>query len=567
MIGIVKRGIPAIVLATCMASQAYAKEPKLVLQITVDQLRGDLIALNRQHLGKGGFAWLEKKGVQYSNAHYEHANTETVVGHATLATGAQPSEHGMVANVWLDPKLGRLVYNVEDPDFNLLSVGEGVKAGVDQKSEIDPTQKAAKVDGRSPRMLMGTTFSDELTFASNGEAKVFAVSVKDRGAIMLAGHTGKAYWFSKSSGDFVTSDYYMQQYPRWVADWNNQNHPLRYANTQWSLTKPVDQYRFGASDDNDWETDLPGWGRVFPHHYGEADSKMFNTYLTLSPAGDELTVDFALELIANEKLGADAQTDYLSVSLSSTDYVGHIFGPASLEAEENILRLDNTLARLLRGVDSAVGLKNVAIVLSADHGGPEAPGYLTRKGLTLDYVDPTKWEKTAAIKMLKQRFGISESLIDQYFHPYLYLNHEVIKKNKLDPLVVQQAVAQALTQFDGVNLAISSERLFRGEFPDLPIYRSVLNNYNPKRSGDIYVVFDPNRFINDFDGLVVAASHGSPWAYDTHVPIIMVVPGVKPQTIHRRVAPASVAPTLSALLGIKPPSGSYADLLLEVLRD
>ena len=562
MVKIYKQALLSAVLLSGFALPAYAEAPRLVLQITVDQLRGDLTEVNRQHLGKGGLAWLAKKGVHYANAHYEHANTETVVGHATLATGAQPSEHGMVSNVWLDRKLGRLIYNVEDTAFNLLTAG----GGVDSSAEIDPTQKAAKVDGRSPRMLLATTFSDELMLASNGKAKVFGVSVKDRGAITMAGHTGKAYWFSKSTGDFVTSSYYMDQYPGWVSDWNNKNYPLRYANTEWALTKAPKEYRSGLSDDNPWETDLPGWGRVFPHNYGESDSKMFNTFLTLSPAGDELTVDFALELINREAIGDDAETDFLSVSLSSTDYVGHVFGPASLESEDNFLRLDRTIARLLNGVDKAIGLKNVTIVLSADHGGPEAPGYLAKNGFEVDYVDPSVWDKSDAIKSLKKRFGVGDSLIDQYFHPYLYLNHDTIKKHNLDPELVEQAVAEALTRFDGVNLAVSSRRLLSGRVPDTPLYRSVLNNHNPDRSGDIYIVFDPNRFINDFDGLTVASTHGSPWAYDTYVPIIMVVPGVKPKRVYRRVSPASVAPTLSALLGITPPAASYADLLVEVLQ-
>ena len=293
---------------------------------------------------------------------------------------------------------------------------------------------------------------------------------------------------------------------------------------------------------------------------------MFNTFLTLSPAGDELTADFALELIDREGLGSDAITDYLAVSFSSTDYVGHIFGPSSLEAEDNLLRLDRTLARLLQAVDRKVGLQHVVVVLSSDHGGPEVPGALTELGLESDYVRPDQWDKAPAIAALKKRFGIGEELIDQYFHPYLYLNRKAIAEKGLDQAEVEVAVAEALSTFDGVALAVPSTALGGGRLPDTPTIRRVLNNFNPRRSGDIYLVFEPHRFINDFDGLVVASTHGSPWSYDTYVPVILVVPGVPAATVLRRISPLDVAPTLSALVGAKPPSGAEGDPLPELFR-
>jgi hypothetical protein len=536
--------------------------PRLILQITVDQLRGDLPTRYRERLGEGGLKWLLDRGVHYANAHYQHANTETVVGHASLATGAQPRVHGMVANVWLDRGLDRLVYNIEDPRVRLLTVG----ADVDAATEIDPTQKAAKVDGRSPRAILVSTFGDELAIRTAGRAKIFGVSVKDRGAVTMAGHAGTAYWFSKASGEFVTSSYYFDRYPEWVAAWNAKKLPGRYAGTQWKLLNDPSSYQYGDADDKPWETALPGWGRVFPHPYGAADGKMFNTFLTLSPAGDELTLDFALELIDREGLGSDAITDYLAVSFSSTDYVGHIFGPSSLEAEDNFLRLDRTLARLLQAVDRKIGLEHVVVVLSSDHGGPEVPGALTELGLESDYVRPDQWDKAPAIAALKKRFGIGEELIDQYFHPYLYLNRKAIAEKGLDQAEVEVAVAEALSTFDGVALAVPSTALRSGRLPDTPTIRRVLNNFNPRRSGDIYLVFEPHRFINDFDGLVVASTHGSPWSYDTYVPVIFVVPGVPAATVLRRISPLDVAPTLSALVGAKPPSGAEGDPLPELFR-
>lgn len=537
-------------------------KPRLILQITVDQLRGDLPGRYYDRLGEGGFRYLMEHGTVYQNAHHRHANTETIVGHTTLATGADPSAHGMIGNVWLDKTSGQLTYNVEDARYPILSKG----AGIDKKTEIDPTQKTARSDGRSPSRILVSTFSDELTLNQGGKSKVFGVSVKDRGAISMAGHTGKAFWFSKQSGEFITSRFYYDQYPEWVTEFNAQNPVNKYAGTSWKLLHYQSTYLFGAADDRPYETELPGYGRTFPHPFGKPDGKFFTTLLTISPVGDELTLDFAKALIDNEGIGADDVPDYLAISFSSTDYVGHIFGPSSLESEDNILRLDRTLAELFRFVDDQVGLDRTLIVLSADHGGPEAPGYLTELGFEADYIDPKAFDKAGAINALKERFGIGEELITTYFHPYLYLNRKVIAEKGLDQAEVELAVAEELTHFDGVALAVSSSALSAGRVPDTPLIQSILRNYNPNRSGDIYVVFDPNRFINDFDGLTVATTHGSPWSYDTYVPIIFAGMGIPARRITRLVNTVDIAPTLSLIVGAKPPTGSFGAPLNEVIR-
>ncbi len=553
------------VLATGFVAEATAQErskPKLILQITVDQLRGDLLARYHDRFGDGGFRYLLDTGTVYSNAHHRHANTETIVGHTTLATGADPSVHGMVGNVWLDRASGELTYNVEDARYPILSKG----AGVDKKTEIDPTQKTARSNGRSPSRILVSTFSDELMLAQGGKSKVFGVSVKDRGAISMAGHTGKAFWFSKKSGEFITSRFYYDKYPKWVADWNAGKAADTYADTSWNLLHDQSTYLFGKADDRPYETALPGFGRTFPHPYGKRGGKYFTTFLTLSPAGDELTLDFAKALIQNERLGRNGTTDYLSVSFSATDYVGHMFGPSSLESEDNILQLDRTLAELFRFVDARVGLDKVLIVLSADHGGPEAPRYLSELGFEADYVDPKAWDKAGAIKSLKERFGIGEELITTYFHPYLYLNRKAIAEKGLDLAEVERAVAKELTRFDDVALAVSSSALSAGGFPNTPLIQSVLRNYNANRSGNIYVVFQPNHFINKFGGLTVATAHGSPWRYDTYVPIIFAGMGISAQRINRLVHTVDIAPTLSLIVGAKPPSGSFGPPLNEVIR-
>jgi predicted AlkP superfamily pyrophosphatase or phosphodiesterase len=541
---------------------AETEKPRLILQITVDQLRGDLPARFLDRMGEGGFRYFLEEGIVYGNAHHAHANTETIVGHVTLATGAHPSAHGMIGNIWFDRGTGSLTYNIEDDRYGLLTEG----ADVDKQTEIDPTQKVAGTDGRSPAAILVSTFGDELSIYTAGIAKVFGVSIKDRGAVSFAGHAGKAFWFSKSAGEFVTSRFYYDKYPGWVTAFNKADPTLRFADTSWELLQDPSRYLFGNRDDQAWELDLPPFGRTFPHAFGPADGSGFTTFLTVSPAGDELTLEFARALIENEALGADPVTDFLSVSFSSTDYVGHLFGPSSLEAEDNLLRLDRTLAALLAYVDEKVGLDNTLVVLSADHGGPEAPGDLQQYGFEANYVDPDSWEKEAGFAALKERFGIGEELIRQYAHPYLYLNHELIAEKGLSLGEVEEAVAAELVKFEGVALAISSTAMAHGEFPDTPLMRSVLNNYNPRRSGDIYVVFRPHWFINDFDGLTVAATHGSPWRYDTFVPVFFAGAGIKTQKVYREIHTIDVAPTLAAVAGTKPPSGTRGKVLVEVLE-
>ncbi|MDF1851562.1 MAG: alkaline phosphatase family protein [Verrucomicrobiales bacterium] len=538
-------------------------KPKLVLQITVDQLRGDFPTRFLDRMGEGGFRWLLENGVVYKNAHHAHANTETIVGHATLATGAHPSVHGMVGNVWFDRQSGALTYNIEDPRYTILTRG----AGVDQDQEIDPTQRVAKSDGRSPAAILSSTFSDELAIHTAGGAKIFGVSVKDRGAVSMAGHAGKAFWFSKSAGEFVSSNFYYEEYPDWVEKWNAQQYPAkRYGGKTWNLLLDQSTYLFGDRDDQKWETTMLPFGRTFPHRFGAADGKGFTTFLTLSPAGDELTLEFAKALVENEQVGQDDVTDYLSVSFSSTDYVGHLFGASSLEAEDNLLHLDRTIADLLSFIDEKVGLENTIIAFSADHGGPEVPADLNQHGFEVNYVHPEKWEKEKGFGALKKRFGIGQDLIREYAHPYLYLDRELIAEKGLDLAEVEEVVADELVKFEGVALAVSSTALSKGEVSGTDVIEAVLHNHHPKRSGDVYVVFEPHWFINDFDGLSVAATHGSPWRYDTFVPVIFAGAGIQPAKIYREIKTTAVAPTLSALIETKSPSGSFGEILVEVMN-
>lgn len=545
----------------CALPTTAAEKPDLVLQITVDGLRADLIERYKHNFGEGGFRYLMDDGTYYTNANYQHGNTETIVGHVSLATGAPPSVHGMVGNVWYDRSEERLVYNVEDGNYTMLTSG----AGVDKATEIDPTQKAAQGDGRSPEPILSTTFGDELMISNSGKSKVFGVSVKDRGAISLAGHSGKAFWFSKAQSEFVTSDYYYDEYPDWVSRWNEKKVAAQYSKQKWELSLPREQYTL-QEHDTDYKVKLGDFQRTFPHPYGPASYKYYSTTLTVSPAGDEITENFASTLLMQEKLGQGDATDYLSVSFSSNDYVVHLYGPESLETEDNLIRLDKTIAKLLKTVDDQVGLDKTLIVLSADHGVPEASPAANALGFSqAQYFDKDALLSSGVEKRLKDEFGLSKDAIRLYAQPYIYLNHDLIAEKKLDLAKVQEAMADEIAKIKGVAFAVSSSDIAKNRVPDTHVMQLIKNNYHPARSGDVYVVFAPRSYINDMEGLQIASTHGSPWKYDTHVPVIFAGYDVEAIKVSRAVTPYDIAPTLSNKLGITQPSGSIGEVLKEIV--
>jgi len=537
---------------TVIAETTVSNPPKLVVQITVDQLRGDLPMRYRERLEPGGFRYLLEQGVHYSNAHYRHANTETAVGHSTLATGAYPSRHGIIGNFWIDPDTGAMVYNAEDDRHTIIGKPPKPRTGV------------------SPRNLLSSTIGDELVLSNAGRSRVFSVSGKDRGAILPGGHAGKAFWYSKSTGEFVSSTYYYDSYPAWVSGWNGEKRADAWRNGSWTLIRPRDSYYAKDIDDRPYEAALGNLGRTFPHSYG--DGKYYYVQVGLTPAVDELTLGFAKETIAQERLGAGDATDFLAVSFSATDYVGHLFGPSSLEAEDNILRLDRLLASFFRYLDEEIGLDRVLIVLSADHGGPEAPEYAQSIGIDagrfpFDYFKKPN-EITAA---LKKRYGRSDFILG-HNHPYLYLDDAAIAHAHADRGEVERFIAAEAMKIPGIAYAMTRSELVEGRYADAPLQRQIRRNFHPARSGAVHLVPEQYWFQHSTEtakklGLPgLAAIHGSPWAYDTYVPIFFAGNGVRAQTIDRRVAPSDVAPTIAAYLEIKMPSGAIGNPLEEVLR-
>jgi len=530
-------------------------EIRLVLQLTVDGLRADLLSRGADRFGEGGFRTLLGRGTHFATAHYRHANTETIVGHATLATGAHPSVHGMTGNVWYDAETGELSYNIEDPDSPLLAVREEEQKG----EQVDPAQLISRTQGRSPRALLAETLGDKLLSYTGGASKVFGISGKDRSAVAMAGRGGKAFWMSTNSGDFVTSTWYYEAYPTWVAKWNAARKAAAYAGGEWTLLNAKETYLLAGQDDREYETDLGGFGRTFPHRFGAADSKLLFTQVVVSPFGDALLADFAKALVVNESLGGDSVPDYLSVSFSGVDATNHFFGPSSLENEDMVLQLDRTVADLLAFIDERVGLDHTLIVLSADHGMAEMPEYMAERGVDAGRLTPDVL--MAAVERIgKEIFGVAD-IVRFYYRPYLYLDRERIEAAELSPDEVREALAEALTLEPGVHIAATRRML--EAWPDRKLFDQIRNNYHPVRAGDIYVVQEPYWF--NFDKGPVACMHGSPWNYDTHVPIVFAGPGIPAAVVHRRVQPADVAPTIAALLGMSPPASAQGTALPEVL--
>jgi predicted AlkP superfamily pyrophosphatase or phosphodiesterase len=522
-----------------------ASQPDLILQITVDQLRADMLTRFSDRFGEGGFKYLAEQGTVYTDARYTHLNTMTAVGHATLATGGNSPQHGMAANDWYDRELGRKVNSVEDVQSPFVGGVKGDRSG------------------RSPRHLTSSTFSDELVLASGGRSRAFGVSTKDRGAIITAGRQGQAYWYSSKTGEYVTSTWYRDSYPEWVSDWNSGKPADAYLGKTWDLFQDRDRYIFADQDDRAFEIAHGKLGTTFPHVMADPVTGPYYSNLRRTPWADELTLQFTLAMMQAEQIGQRGHTDYLSVSFSATDYIGHAFGPNSLEAEDNLLRLDRTLAQLFEAVDEAVGLENTLIVLSADHGVQAAPEHMAEHGFEVGRLGTDTLLGTLN-EAMADYFQTSEPLVAAFLKPGLYLDAEALHRAGVSMSHAEAKLAREVLKIPGFSHAFTRSALQSGAVPDTPVARSVLNAFHPERSGDVLVVPEQFWFFGWSAG-GDASTHGTPYPSDQHVPIVFAGPGIGKQVIHRRVAPRDVAPTLSAIMGILPPSGSVGKVLQEVV--
>ena len=525
-------------------TSAGAEPPRVVLQITVDQLRGDMLARYRDRFGPGGFRRLLDEGTVFTNAHYGTGNTFTAAGHAVLVTGADTPEHGMVANDWWDRETGKTIYCTADSAHQLL--GEPTKAGA----------------GTSPLNLTSTTLGDELVGATNGRSRAFAVAGKDRSAIIPGGHRGKVFWWSEATGNFTSSTYYFTALPAWVSSWNVQKVWNRYRNEPWTPLKDPASYRFASAAANEHARPNKTLGRSFPHPMVAQSDAVYFSMFRYTPFLDDLMARFARELVTQEKLGQTTSTDYLSLSFSATDYIGHAYGPNSMEAEDNLLRLDATLAALFQFLDQGIGLDHVLIVLSADHGVDDIPEAVRAKGFNADRVYPDKL-RAELNQALRARFAVATDLIAGFVPPGFYLDAKQLETLHLDREVVARALADELARKPGVAYAFTKSDLLNGRIARTSLLDKVQRSFHPTRSGDVVMVQSQFWYLYP-EPEAHAAMHGSPYDYDTFVPIIFRGPGIKARAISRAVEPASIAPTIANYLAIKAPSGSATAALDEI---
>jgi predicted AlkP superfamily pyrophosphatase or phosphodiesterase len=502
-------------------------KPKLVVGIVIDQFRYDYLTRFRSDY-HGGFDQLLSKGANFTNAFYGQIPTVTAVGHSIFMSGAMPSVSGIVGNSWYDRDEAKMVTSVCDWDVKTIG-------GHPDQQEANCTDS----DPASPKRLLVSTIGDELRIAHEN-SKIIGISIKPRGAILPSGHRAAgAYWFDDSTGNFVSSSFYMEQLPGWAAEFNQQ--------------KLADKYI-----DQKWEG-FPNW-----NFHGAPASKAPYAKLPASPWGNELIERFAESAIRGEKLGQRDATDLLTVSFSSNDYVGHAVGPDAPEVRDMAIRTDQLLAKLFRLIDSQIGLQNVVIALSADHGVAATPAQDMATKMPGNYVFADV--EDAVVSALNQRFGKANWLIPGAGETVLYFNREALANAKqsdgkpVDEALIYRIAKQTLLTTPQLHVCrvYTREQLDSGIAGDF-IAQAATNGYFPRRSGDLVLIYEPG-FLFGSSG----TSHFSPYNYDSHVPVIFMGKGIKGGRYDERIQPNDIAPTLATLLDIQTPSGSSGRVLSQI---
>ncbi|HVF55306.1 MAG TPA: alkaline phosphatase family protein [Pyrinomonadaceae bacterium] len=542
--------------AVTPAEQQRAR-PRLVLLIAVDQFRYDYLERFGDLFVAGGLRRLQREGGSWVEANYDHIPTETAPGHATMMTGAWPAETGIIGNEWFDRDAGKRVNNVQDDTARLLGGGEGERSS-------------------SPRNLLVSTVGDELRLASNGRSKVVGISVKDRAAILPTGRMANgAYWYSSAAGHFVSSTYYFNQLPEWVTRFNNTRPADKYFGARWERLLPEAEYVRRAGPD------APAWediGNVkdtntFPHIItggASAVGREFYDALNYSPFSNDLLVSFAEQALAGEALGADDDTDFLSVSFSANDIVGHRFGPYSQEVMDITLRVDRQIAALLNLVDARVGLRNTIVVFTADHGVAPIPEHAAAMNLPGGRVKVSD-VLTAVRNAVKARYNRPDSKEDataDYLQTYangnLYFNPLALRRDGVNPEEIERVAGEAALTVPGISRYFTRTQLERGAVsPADPVARRVLHGFNSKRNGDVVIIQQPFKYFVDYQ---IPATHGTPYSYDTHVPLIIMGGGVAPGQYSNAATPADIAPTVARLLRVQAPSNAVGRVLIEAIK-
>lgn len=526
-----------------IGNQSFGQDkPKLVVGIVIDQMRYEYLHRFSSKYGEEGFNRLLNEGFSLRNGHYNYIPTYTGPGHASVYTGSTPALHGIISNEWYDKKEKQDVYCAEDSSVKVI----GAEAGM----------------GVSPHRLLTTTISDEMRMATQFKSKTIAISAKDRGAALPGGHTANAaYWYDRTSGHFISSSFYMDELPGWVKKFNKKGLADQFVNSTWSTLLPIEQYVESGPDNSPFETKVPTKNTAeFPYNLKaikEATNRGYS-YLLSTPFGNTLVTQMAIEALKNENLGKGEYTDMLTVSYSSTDYVGHAFGPNSVELEDTYLRMDNEIAELLNSLDNELGKGNYTVFLTADHGVSDIPKELLSNKLPgglLDYKDLIKNLTTH----LNKAFGEAE-WIESVSNMQVFLNYETIGSKDIDVNALKESIVKFLIDHDGIATCYTNTLMLNGNYSESGPKGALIRGYNQKRSGDILFTLSSG-WLENYGSV---ASHGSAYSYDTHVPIVFFGWGIKQGSSVQYHTITDIAPTISTLLNVKFPSGCTGQPIAEL---
>ncbi|MFY9607812.1 MAG: alkaline phosphatase family protein [Blastocatellia bacterium] len=531
------------------SSRQSLASPKLVVVIVVDQFRYDFLERFADLFGNGGFRRLMNQGALFTNANYSYVPTFTACGHAAIFTGSVPAQNGIVGNYWFDREAGKVRVMVSDDTARQVT-GKGAEG---------------ETGVSSPRALIGTTIGDQMRLATNLRSKVVAVSFKDRSAVLPGGQRPNgAFWFSESIGEFVSSDYYSRELPQWVRKFNTTTRPDKYFGAKWERLLPAEAYTRAQASNLDLQTSST-LGKSFPHTVTGGEDKpgpKFYSSFVLTPFASEYLKEFGKTAIEGEQLGADPFPDLFSISFSSPDLAGHYYGPDSQEIVDTYVRLDRVIADLLDFIDRRVGLSNTIVAVTGDHGVAPVPEYAKTLGFDAERLEPSSVTE-AASKALTARFGEGE-WVQAFVNYQLYLNQKLIADRKADPAETERIAGEAALGTRGVLDFFTRTQIVGGLMPDTQMARRVVNGFNRKRSGDVWVITRPFYFFVE-GGL--PTTHGSPYNYDTHVPVIFFGAGVRAGRYNAECAPSDIAPTLAALLGVEQPSNRVGRVLIEAIAE
>jgi predicted AlkP superfamily pyrophosphatase or phosphodiesterase len=546
-----------------------SQRPRLVLLIVVDQFRADYLERFGDLFAENGLRRLLRDGASWADANYDHMPTYTAPGHATTLTGTWPSENGIVGNDWYDREAGRTVSNVSDPEDRVTPDGK-------YQSRWQLLGGGPNERGVGPRRLTASTLGDELRLATNDRSKVIGISVKDRAAILPAGrHANAAYWFSAVAGRMVSSSYYFDDLPAWVKRFDDARPADKFFGKSWNylLGSDAEYVRRQGADAPAWENigSVPGDTNRFPHVVtGGADkpSPAFYAALDATPFSNDILVDFAEAAIDNESLGRDEDTDVLTVSFSANDYVGHRYGPYSQEMMDVTLRVDRQIGALLDFIDQRIGLRNTLVAFTADHGVAPIPEHAQALGLPGGRVNSAD-VMTAVRNAIRARFSkpgerdtTADYLIDTLTNGNLFFNVPALKRDGVERADAERVACEAALTVPGISRCYTRARLEAGEAaPGDAVARRALHGFNPRRSGDCVIVTEPFKYLGD----TIPATHGSPYNYDTHVPLVVMGAGIAAGRYLQPATPADIAPTLAALLRVQPPSNATGRILTEAL--